>query len=197
MEETKKRPGRPKKAVVNDNVKDTTTTTVETVKKPKERLVMKDTDEVVVRSNVFGELIYINDRTGDQINWENYEEEQVMSAKDIRDMKARQQSFFKEGWISIVDSPDVDFDEYTMKEVYNALQIGRYYNDSLVSFNMDDIFTMSEDARGKKVSTMSESVKRSAIIRANDKIKDGSLDSIKKVKLLEEVLGCELTSPED
>ena len=44
---------------------------------------------------------------------------------------------------------------------------------------------------------MSESVKRSAIIRANDKIKDGSLDSIKKVKLLEEVLGCELTSPED
>ncbi len=90
-----------------------------------------------------------------------------------------------------------DFDEYTMKEVYDALQIGRYYNDSLVSFNMDDIFTMSEDALRKKVSTMSESVKRSAIIRANDKIKDGSLDSIKKVKLLEEVLGCELTSPED
>ena len=84
-----------------------------------------------------------------------------------------------------------------MKEVYDALQIGRYYNDSLVSFNMDDIFTMSEDALRKKVSTMSESVKRSAIIRANDKIKDGSLDSIKKVKLLEEVLGCELTSPED
>ena len=197
MEETKKRPGRPKKAVVNDNVKDTTTTTVETVKKPKERLVMKDTDEVVVRSNVFGELIYINDRTGDQINWENYEEEQVMSAKDIRDMKAKQQSFFKEGWISIDDSPAVDFDQDTMKEVYDALQIGRYYNDSLVSFNMDDIFTMSEDALRKKVSTMSESVKRSAIIRANDKIKDGSLDSIKKVKLLEEVLGCELTSPED
>ena len=48
MEETKKRPGRPKKAVVNDNVKDTTTTTVKTVKKPKERSVMKDTDEVVV-----------------------------------------------------------------------------------------------------------------------------------------------------
>ena len=111
MEETKKKPGRPKKAVVNDNVKDTTNTTIETVKKPKERLVMKDTDEVVVRSNVFGELIYINDRTGDQIIWENCEEEQVMSAKDVRDMKAKQQSFFKEGWISIVDSPDVDFDE--------------------------------------------------------------------------------------
>ena len=109
MEETKKRPGRPKKAVVNDNEKDTTNTTIETVKKPKERLVMKDTDEVVVRSNVFGELIYINDRTGDQITWENYEEEQVMSAKDIRDMKARQQSFFKEGWSFIIDSPALDF----------------------------------------------------------------------------------------
>lgn len=197
MEETKKRPGRPKKAVVNDNVKDTTNTTVETVKKTKERLVMKDTDEVVVRSNVFGELIYINDRNGDQIIWENCEEEQVLSVRDIRDMKAKQHSFFKDGWISITDSPDVDFEEYTMKEVYDALQIGRYYNDNLVSFNIDDIFVMSEDALRKKISTMSEGIKRSIVVRANEKIMDGSLDSLKKVKLLEEVLGCELTSPED
>ena len=197
MEETKKRPGRPKKAVVNDNVKDTTNTTVETAKKTKERLVMKDNDEVVVRSNVFGELIYINDRNGDQIIWENCGEEQVLSVRDIRDMKAKQHSFFKEGWISITDSPDVDFEEYTMKEVYDALQIGRYYNDNLVSFNIDDIFVMSEDALRKKISTMSEGIKRSIVVRANEKIIDGSLDSLKKVKLLEEVLGCELTSPED
>ena len=197
MEETKKRPGRPKKAVVNDNVKDTTNTTVETAKKTKERLVMKDNDEVVVSSNVFGELIYINDRNGDQIIWENCGEEQVLSVRDIRDMKAKQHSFFKEGWISITDSPDVDFEEYTMKEVYDALQIGRYYNDNLVSFNIDDIFVMSEDALRKKISTMSEGIKRSIVVRANEKIIDGSLDSLKKVKLLEEVLGCELTSPED
>ena len=197
MEETKKRPGRPKKDVVNNNVKDTTNTTIETVKKTKERLVMKDTDEVVVKSNVFGELIYINDRTGDQIIWENCNEEQVLSVRDIRDMKAKQHSFFKEGWISITDSPDVDFEEYTMKEVYDALQIGRYYNDNLVSFNIDDIFVMSEDALRKKISTMSEGIKRSIVVRANEKIMDGSLDSLKKVKLLEEVLGCELTSPED
>ena len=197
MEETKKRPGRPKKDVVNNNVKDTTNTNIETVKKTKERLVMKDTDEVVVKSNVFGELIYINDRTGDQIIWENCNEEQVLSVRDIRDMKAKQHSFFKEGWISITDSPDVDFEEYTMKEVYDALQIGRYYNDNLVSFNIDDIFVMSEDALRKKISTMSEGIKRSIVVRANEKIMDGSLDSLKKVKLLEEVLGCELTSPED
>ncbi len=194
MEETKKKPGRPKKSTVENN---TITTNTEKVTKTKERLVLKDTDEVVVKSNVFGELIYINDRTGDQIVWENYGDEQVLSAKDIRDMKAKQQSFFKEGWISIIDSNCVNFDEYTLKDVYDALQIGRYYADDLVSFDLDTVFTLSEDALRKKVTNMSNTVKRTVIIRANDKIKDGSLDSIKKVKMLEEVLGCELTSPED
>ncbi len=194
MEEVKKKPGRPKKATVENN---TPTTNTEKVTKAKERLVLKDTDEVVVRSNVFGELIYINDRTGDQIVWENYGDEQVLSAKDIRDMKAKQQSFFKEGWISIIDSSCVNFDEYTLKDVYDALQIGRYYAEDLVGFDLDTVFTLSEDALRKKVANMSNTVKRTVIIRANDKIKDGSLDSIKKVKLLEEVLGCELTSPED
>ncbi len=194
MEEVKKKPGRPKKSTVENN---TNTTNTEKVTKPKEKLVLKDTDEVVVKSNVFGELIYINDRTGDQIVWENYGDEQVLSAKDIRDMKAKQQSFFKEGWISIIDSSCVNFDEYTLKDVYDALQIGRYYADDLVSFDLDTVFTLSEDALKKKVANMSNTVKRTVIIRANDKIRDGSLDSIKKVKLLEEVLGCELTSPED
>lgn len=164
MEEVKKKPGRPKKSTVENN---TNTTNTEKVTKVKEKLVLKDTDEVVVKSNVFGELIYINDRTGDQIVWENYGDEQVLSAKDIRDMKAKQQSFFKEGWISIIDSSCVNFDEYTLKDVYDALQIGRYYAEDLVSFDLDTVFTLSEDSLRKKVANMSNTVKRTVIIRAN------------------------------
>lgn len=202
MEETKKRPGRPKK-VVNETANKTTaktepTTNVpKTVSTPKKRLLLNDNDEVVVRSNVFGELIYINDRTGSETFWDNCGEEQVLSAKDIKDMKAKQQTFFKEDWVTIVDAPSVDFEEYTMKDVYESLQIGKYYKDNDPFGDIDSIFSMNESKMKQFVSEMTETAKRSLIICANDKIKNGTLDSISKVKLLEEVLGCELASPTD
>lgn len=196
MEEVKKKPGRPKKVVENEDIKTTTITATEK-EVGKKRLVLSDLDELVVKSNVFGELIYINDRTGDQFIWENYGEEQTLTAKDIRDMKARQQMFFKEDWVSIIDSHSVDMDKFTLKDIYDALQVGRYYDEKAVDFELDDIFSMNETKMRETIFSLSDTIKRTVVIRANDKIKDGSLDSISKVKLLEEVLNCELASPED
>lgn len=196
MEDVKKKPGRPKK-IENDDVKTTTTIAMAPKTVEKKRLVLSDLDELVVKSNVFGELIYINDRTGDQFIWENYGEEQTLTAKDIRDMKARQQMFFKEDWISIIDSHSVNMSEYTLKDIYDALQVGRYYDENVIAFELDDIFSMNEKEMRETIASMSDTIKRTVVIRANDKIKDGSLDSISKVKLLEEVLNCELASPED
>lgn len=196
MEDVKKKPGRPKK-IENDDVKTTTTIAIAPKTVEKKRLVLSDLDELVVKSNVFGELIYINDRTGDQFIWENYGEEQTLTAKDIRDMKARQQMFFKEDWISIIDSHSVNMSEYTLKDIYDALQVGRYYDENVIAFELDDIFSMNEKEMRETIASMSDTIKRTVVIRANDKIKDGSLDSISKVKLLEEVLNCELASPED
>ncbi len=196
MEDVKKKPGRPKK-IENDDVKTTTTIAMVPKTVEKKRLVLSDLDELVVKSNVFGELIYINDRTGDQFIWENYGEEQTLTAKDIRDMKARQQMFFKEDWISIIDSHSVNMSEYTLKDIYDALQVGRYYDENVIAFELDDIFSMNEKEMRETIASMSDTIKRTVVIRANDKIKDGSLDSISKVKLLEEVLNCELASPED
>ncbi|GLB26602.1 hypothetical protein LXJ15735_28430 [Lacrimispora xylanolytica] len=196
MEDVKKKPGRPKK-IENVDVKTTTTIAIAPKTVEKKRLVLSDLDELVVKSNVFGELIYINDRTGDQFIWENYGEEQTLTAKDIRDMKARQQMFFKEDWISIIDSHSVNMSEYTLKDIYDALQVGRYYDENVIAFELDDIFSMNEKEMRETIASMSDTIKRTVVIRANDKIKDGSLDSISKVKLLEEVLNCELASPED
>ncbi|WP_099467745.1 hypothetical protein [Konateibacter massiliensis] len=197
MEDVKKKPGRPKKVIENEDIKITTISATSPNAVEKKRLVLSDLDELVVKSNVFGELIYINDRTGDQFIWENYGEEQTLTAKDIRDMKARQQMFFKEDWVSIIDSHSVDMTIYTLKDIYDALQVGRYYDENAIAFELDDIFTMNEKEMRETISIMSDTIKRTVVIRANDKIKDGSLDSISKVKLLEEVLNCELASPED
>jgi hypothetical protein len=44
---------------------------------------------------------------------------------------------------------------------------------------------------------MTQTIKESLIVHANELIKSGILDSISKVKSLEEVLNCELASPDD
>ena len=49
----------------------------------------------------------------------------------------------------------------------------------------------------KYIKLMPATIRETIAVRANDKIKDGSLDSISKVKTLEEILGCELASPTD
>lgn len=192
---TKKSAGRPKKTT-------TASATVEkiiekTAKSKKERLKLEDYDELSVKSNVFGQLIYINHKTGDETRWDNHGEVQTLTVRDLRDMKAKQLSFFKENWISIVDSPDVDLDVYSLEDIYEALQIKNYYKNTAVPENLDDFFDWNADKIRKNYKLMPPTIRETLVIRANDKIKDGSLDSISKVKLLEEVFNCELTSPED
>ena len=194
MEDTKKRPGRSKKV----ETLDTSKVEQKSISKPKkQKLVLKDDDELLVKSNVFGGLLYINHKTGDETNWVDQGDIQPMSARDLKDMKAKQLSFFKENWISIIDSDDVDFDEYTINDIYDALQVGRYYKDTVIPNDLDEIFTWSIDEMKTKIKLMPVTIRETIIIRANDKIKDGTLDSISKVKAIEEVLGCELASPED
>ena len=43
---------------------------------------------------------------------------------------------------------------------------------------------------------MSEGVRLNLIILANTQIENGTLDSLNKIKALEELFGCELTRPE-
>lgn len=195
MEETtKKRPGRPKKVETETANK----ITEKVVSKPKKvKLSLKDDDELLVKSNVFGGLIYINHKTGDETNWVDQGDIQQMSVRDLKDMKAKQLSFFRENWISIVGSDDVDFDVYSINDIYDALQVGRYYKDTLIPEDLDEVFDWTVDEMKSKIKLMPVTIRETIIVRANDKIKDGSLDSISKVKAIEEVLGCELASPED
>ena len=195
MEETiKKKAGRSKKI----ETLDTSKVEQKIISKPKkQKLVLKDDDELLVKSNVFGGLLYINHKTGDETNWADQGDVQPMSARDLKDMKAKQLSFYTENWISIIDSDDVDFNVYTINDIYDALQVGRYYKDTVIPNDLDEIFTWSIDEMKTKIKLMPVTIRETIIIRANDKIKDGTLDSISKVKAIEEVLGCELASPED
>lgn len=186
--------------VVNKEVKDTKKTTTKSTKPVvKKRLKLADDVLIAVKSNVFGRLTYINHKTGDETRWENFGEVQPLSVGDLRAMKAKQLSFFKENWITIdgIEEADEEFDDVEVDEIYDALQISKYYSNFLCPDNINEIFNWSVADIKNKIPRMTKSVQESIVVRANELIKEGILDSISKVKALEEVLGCELATYED
>jgi hypothetical protein len=163
------------------------------------KIKLDDNVSLLVSSNVFGILTYVNHKTGDIYRWNNMGEVQSLYVSDIRAMKSNQRRFLEENWILIEGIADKDevYDDVNIEDVYEALQISHYYSETLCPKNLNDIFNWSAADIKLKVPKMTQTVKESLIVRANELIKQGILDSIAKVKALEEVLDCELTSPED
>ena len=165
----------------------------------KKKLRLDDSVSILVASNVFGLLTYVNHKTGDKYQWNKIGEVQSLYVSDIRAMKSNQQRFLEENWILIEGIADLDeeFEDVDIDDVYEALQIAHYYKNRLCPKNIGEIFNWSSSDIKEKVPKMAQTVKESLIVRANELIKSGILDSISKVKALEEVLNCELASPDD
>lgn len=182
-----------------NNETKTQNSTIKIKSAAKKRLKLDDDVLLSVKSNVFGRLIYINHKNGDEIQWEEYGEVQPLSVGDLRAMKAKQPDFFKENWITIIgiESADDDYDNVDISEIYDSLMISQYYQKSECPNDLNDIFNWSTDKIRETLPKMTSSVKTSIIIRANELIENGSLDSIAKVKAIEESLNCTLTSPEN
>lgn len=168
-------------------------------KKSKKKLRLDDTVSILVSSNVFGLLTYVNHKTGDKYQWSKIGEVQSLYVSDIRAMKSNQQRFLEENWILIEGIADLDeeFEGVDIDDVYEALQISHYYKNRLCPKDIGEIFNWSASEIRAKVPKMTQTVKESLIVRANELIKAEILDSIAKVKALEEVLGCELASPDE
>lgn len=200
------RPGRPKK-VENENITENVANKIENAENNSDRpqtsvvrkLKLDDNVSLLVSSNRFGELIYINHKTGDKYAWENMGDVQSLYVSDIRAMKSNQRKFLEDNWVfinGIADSSE-EYENVDVTEIYEALQISNYYKDFLCPTNLNDVFNWSVADIRNKVSKMPVSTRETIAIRANELIRAGIIDSIAKVKVLEEVIGCELASEND
>lgn len=179
------------------DIVDTPTDVME--KKVVERKTMpKLTDDILVRvrSVVFGQLIYINHRTGEKTIWSGYGDEQILTMNDLRAMKAGNATFFESNWIHVVGIETDGFEEVTPEDVYSALFVQKYYKDVLNLSDYSGICEWSEKEIQEKVPMFSDSSKINLIVALNEYIEEGRLDSLKKIKKFEELLGCELKRAE-
>lgn len=162
--------------------------------KPKQKLSLNDNVSISVSSNVPGLLTYVNHKTGDIYKWSTFGEVQSLYVSDIRAMKSNQPRFLEENWIMIEGIADLDeaYEDVDIDEVLDALKVSHYYENALCPKTINEIFNWSPDDIKIKVPKMKQSTKDTIVIRANELIAEGILDSNKKIKALEESLGCEL-----
>lgn len=153
---------------------------------------IEDTVLIRVKSNVVGGLTYKNTRTGETTRWNKCGEIQVLTMGDLREMKAMQSSFFINQWIVILGIEEGFNCNATMADIYRSLGIIKYYENLVEPSDFESICKWSEEQIKEKTANMTEDAKSNLAIAINEYIKNGTLDSVKKIKAFEDALGCEL-----
>lgn len=185
---TKRTTATAKKETV-DNIESTV------VASPKKSVKLDDSVLISVKSNTFGGLIYVNPRTGDKTEWNGCGDVQTLTMGDLRAMKGTQRAFFENQWIYIVGVDESGYDDVTAEDIYKSLMVTQYYKNILDPDNYVEMFSWEPHRIKEAVSMMSDGAKMNLVVAANTSIEDGVLDSLRKIQVLEECLGCELTKP--
>ena len=163
--------------------------------KKKEKVRLDDSALIRVKSNTFGKLIYINKRTGDRTEWNHHGEEQSITMADLRAMKGTQNDFFADNMIIITGCEDDRYDDVEPADIYDALLVSKYYKNMIDPDKFGTLFKMADDDIRARVAQMSKNARLNLVVALNTAINSGSLDSLRKIRLFEELLGCELADP--
>ena len=171
--------------------------TVEKESKPiKKSVKLDDTVLINVKSNTYGTLFFRNPRTGDATEWSHFGDVEQLTMGDLRAMKGTQRAFYENQWIYIMGVEDEGYEDVTADDICKTLMVSQYYKNILDPDNFDQIFAWPENKIKDRVSMMGSGAKMNLMVAANTAIKNGKLDSLKRIKVLEELLGCELDRPE-
>ena len=136
---------------------------------------------VSVRNGFNGKLVYRSSRTGERFVWDGFGSELDMELQDLRSAKNSAKGYFEKNWFMI---DDIDVLKY--------LGVERMYRNSLSIDNFDEIFSLPQDKLKARLDVIPKGQRSSVVYRARQLINDGTIDSIKVIRTLEESLGVEL-----
>lgn len=157
---------------------------------------VQDSLLVRVKSNLFGTLIYRNNRNGEVTCWDGNGDVQLMTIGDLRAMRADQVGFFKNQWIVILGVADGEDSTATCADIYSTLAIKQYYKNYIDPGDFESICNTPISEIKDRVGMVSASQKGNLIVALNGYIQSGRLDSVSKIRAFEEALGVELLGAE-
>ena len=171
-------------------------TTIDLQKTTPGAVRLDDTALINVKSNVFGELIFVDPVTKAKVRWVQCGEVLQLPLAMLRNMKNGAVKFFTNQLVIITGFADENAEKYEVADIYKALYISQYYKDILDPTNYDDICSWTPAVIKQKVPMLSKGAKGKLVVALNTYIEKGVLDSLKAIKTFEEVLGCDLARPE-
>lgn len=160
-------------------------------------LKISDDTLVKVKSTFFGNLFFKNKKSGEVTEWDHAGDVQTMTMRDLRSMKAEQTAFFKNGWLLILGFADGEDCGANCADIYKNLMIAQYYENYIEPTDMREVCSWDINEIPEKIGMLSPEAKENLIVALNTYIKNGSLDSIKKIKAFEKALGYELLSMDE
>ena len=161
---------------------------VEEVKedKPVERKKSANIDtnsQILVRSVTKGGLTYISPKTGMQVTWDNYGTEEYIDYGEILTMKSSKPRFLTEPYLVIDD-----------EEVAIKLGYKKMYDEMIDIDNLENFYKQSLEEMTEQIEKSPKGIKKLIGEEAASQMKDGNLNDIRKIKLLEEKLNIELSN---
>lgn len=142
-----------------------------------------DPHELIPCTNLtHGTLIYVSKRmAGYEERWDSFGAVAYIEFIELQSMARTDKMFFTENWIQIDDV-----------RVLRQLNVDRFYKYAIDIDKFDDLFDLDIDELSKKINGMTKCIKNTVTMRAIELIENGTLDSMKKIEALENLLSCEL-----
>lgn len=150
----------------------------------KQSFVAKDIDPnqyVTVKNGFQGRLVYISKHTGEKFVWDSFGDEQDIELSELKRAKSASKKFFINNLFMFDEPWIVDY-----------LGMGQYYKYAIKVEDFDKLFDDPIESIEESISHMSSGQKKSIAYRARQLIKNGTIDSNKKIAALEKALDTEL-----
>ncbi len=168
-----------KKEIVSEETEVVQTTKTEPKKAPRKYAP----DELITcRSITYGELLLTGTKSKLLYSWANYGDTTEVEYQDLQALKSTRSSYLFKPRIVIEDEELIE-------------QWGKDFNDMykhIVDIDVDSLFKLPIAQFKSKLKKAPKGVQQAVKNIAGEKILNGSLDSLAKIKAIDEVLGTDL-----
>jgi hypothetical protein len=150
-------------------------------KMPAPRKITDDT-EVTVLSNCKG-LLYYRSHTNVVKEWANQGDEQDMTVKELKEMKAQQSVFFSENWVIFSES---------QLDIIKHLKIENHYKNTVFPEDIDSMFDKSTEELSEILDNATIGVKSLILGKAREKYVSKELTDTHIINLIQEKLNADI-----
>ena len=142
-------------------------------------------EEILTTSCTAGQLIMIGRKTGRYYIWSDYSDQTPVEYQDIKAEQYISSSKY------IYDPLFIIEDEEFLALPENK-KVADVYANILSSKEIDEIFNLDSISFERTIKKLPKGIKNSLKAIAAQKVQEGTLDSITKIKALDEILGTDL-----